>query len=552
MRSRGVLFSAALLSLSMLLALVTPGCRQDSPPSTPDDAGTPPAEPPPPENIPPLEVTNPVIPGDFADPSIIKVGGDYWASATSSEWGPHFPLLRSKDLLHWEQMGAVFTQPPSWAEANYWAPELVLDRDRIYVLYTARKKGGPLCVAMATAAQPQGPYTDQGPLVCEALGSIDGALIRDENERLFLVWKLDGNSAGLPTPLWAQALDMDGPTPRLVGEKTQLILNDTPWEGQLVEGAYLLRRQGWFYLFYAGSGCCGIDCNYGMGVARSRKLLEGWEKNPLNPIMRNNPSFRCPGHGSVVTDDQGRDYLLYHAYRTTDSIYVGRQGMLDAIQWGADGWPTINSRRGPGGKVRTQFDSFSDDFTAPTLALGWQWPQAFPPERSLAQGLLTLAPTADRAEHPLGAILARSTPTATYSAEAVLEVSSLTPGTRAGLSAVGDPENAFGISLRGDQVEIWRRSANQLRTFATLAAPPSTDGRLVLRMKVKAGHLFRFAVRTSESTWTDVGTELDGTRGEAGNGEPLPPWDRGVRVGLTVGGAPAASARFESLRIVPE
>ncbi|OJH41142.1 family 43 glycosylhydrolase [Cystobacter ferrugineus] len=556
MRSRGVSFSAALLSLSMSLALAVPGCTQDGPkppPVTPPVEPQPPEEPPAPA-LPPLEVTNPVLSGDFADPSVIKVGEDYWASATSSEWAPQYPLLHSKDLLHWEQVGTVFTQQPSWSEANYWAPELAVDKGRYYVFYTAKKKGGPLCVAVATASQPQGPYTDHGPLVCEELGSIDGALIRDENDELFLVWKLDGNSRGLPTPLWAQRLDVSGNEPRLVGDKTQILLNDTPWEGQLIEGPYLIKRDGWFYLFYAGAGCCGRDCNYGVGVARSRKLLEGWEKNPLNPIMKNNESFKCPGHGSVVTDAKGRDYLLYHAYRATDSVYVGRQGMLDVIQWGADGWPTINSRRGPGGKVLTQFAPFSDEFTSQSLAFGWQWPNAFPPVPSLANGLLTLGvPTTDRADRPVGAILARATNTGNYSAEAVLDVTGITPEAQAGLAAVGDWDNWIGVVLNGDKVEVWRRYEGQQVAVASLETPATADGKLSLRMKAKAGHLFLFSVRGQDGSWVDVGGEQDGGISYRKDGPILlPPWDRGVRVGLTTGGAPGASARFDSLRITPE
>jgi xylan 1,4-beta-xylosidase len=551
MRSRGVSFSAALLSLSVVMALAAPGCRQAPPQNPPVEQ--PPVEPPP-TPLPPLEVTNPVLSGDFADPSVIKVGEDYWASATSSEWAPQFPLLHSKDLLHWEQVGVIFTEQPAWSEANYWAPELAVDNGRYFVFYTAKKKGGPLCVAVATAPQPQGPYTDHGPLVCEELGSIDGALIRDENDRLFLVWKLDGNSRGLPTPLWAQQLSMSGDRPELVGEKTQILLNDTPWEGQLIEGPHLIKRNGWFYLFYAGAGCCGRDCNYAVGVARSRKLLEGWEKNPLNPIMKNNEFFKCPGHGSVVTDAQGRDYLLYHAYRTTDTVYVGRQGMLDVIQWGADGWPTLNSRRGPGsGKVLTQFAPFSDDFTSGTLAFGWQWPNASPPAWSLANGLLTLVPATGQADNPVGAILARSTHTGTYAAEVLLDVTGLTPAIQAGLAAIGDPDNSIGVVLHGAKVEVWRRYEGQQTTVAFIDAPATPDGKLALRMKAKAGHLFQFSARAGGGTWVDVGGEQDGGISYRKDGPILlPPWDRGVRVGLTAGGAPGASARFDSLRITPE
>src|SRR3954449_13435470 len=104
--------------------------------------------------------SNPVLAGDYPDPSIIRVGDDYWATATSSEWAPHFPLLHSRDLVNWEVVGAVFQRKPEWAESNFWAPEISEYKGRFYVIYTARRKGGPLCVASASATKPGGPYTD--------------------------------------------------------------------------------------------------------------------------------------------------------------------------------------------------------------------------------------------------------------------------------------------------------------------------------------------------------------------------------------------------------
>lgn len=541
MRSRGVFLSAALFSLTVLAALSAPSCTTD-PDTTPEEPVVPTPRPPPPQPPPPLEVTNPILPGDFADPSVIKVGDEYWASATSSEWAPQYPLLRSKDLLTWERVGTIFENPPEWSEANYWAPELATDKGRFFVFYTAKKRGGPLCVAVATAAQVQGPYTDHGPLVCQELGSIDGALIRDENDKLFMVWKEDGNSRGLPTPFWAQPLSEDGT--QLIGEKTQILLNDVPWEGQLIEGPHLIKRNGYFYVFYAGAGCCGRGCNYGVGVARSKKLLSGWEKHPLNPIMKNNEDWKCPGHGSVVTDNLGRDYFLYHAYSTKDTVYVGRQGLLDPIEWGEDNWPSINARRGPGGKLLAKPEAFADEFTTPTLNLAWQWPNGRKPTVTFADGLLTLVPPEARAEDVLGGVLGRYTSAGNYTAEAVLEVASLTAGTAAGLSAFGDPENALGVALHAGKVELWRRQGNRHEVLTTTDAPLTPAGKLHLRMVAKQGHLFQFSVSPEGTTWVNVGGEL--------NGDYLPPWDRGVRVALTVGGTVGASARFDSLRITPE
>jgi xylan 1,4-beta-xylosidase len=537
MRTRGVFLSAGLFSLSVLTALCVASCSDDK---TPEKPPTP--TPPPPA----LAITNPILPGDYADPSVVHVGSEYWAAATSSEWAPQFPLLKSTDLLHWEQVGNIFQTPPEWSDAHYWAPDLVVDKGRSFVLYTAQKKGGPLCVGVATAPQVAGPYTDRGPLVCQEDGSIDGGMIRDENDKLFLIWKEDGNSRGLPTPIWAQPMTEDGT--QLTGEPKQILVNDVPWEGQLIEGPNIIKRNGWFYAFYAGSGCCGRECNYGVGVARSKNLLTGWEKNPLNPIIKNNESFKCPGHGSVVTDDLGRDYFLYHAYRTTDTVYVGRQGMLDQIEWGEDGWPTVNSRHGPGGQVLAKAPAFVDDFTAATPTLGWQWPVGLKPTFSVANGELTLAPPAARELELNGGALARSTNAGNYTAETVLDLSGLTAGTAAGLSAFGDPDNAVGVSLHGSKVELWQRQWKDGKATtqvpASIDAPATPGGKLSLRMTARQGHLYRFSVSADGTTWTPVGDEL--------NGDYLPPWDRGVRVALTAGGVVGASARFDSLRITPE
>src|SRR5438477_11466406 len=86
---------------------------------------------------------NPVVPGDYPDPSVIRVGKEFWATATSSEWGPQFPLLRSTDLVNWEQAGNVFAHRPAWSAGNFWAPEISMYKDKYYVYYVGRKTGGP-------------------------------------------------------------------------------------------------------------------------------------------------------------------------------------------------------------------------------------------------------------------------------------------------------------------------------------------------------------------------------------------------------------------------
>jgi xylan 1,4-beta-xylosidase len=489
---------------------------------------------------------NPVIVGDYPDPSIIREGrNNFWATATSAEWSPFFPLFHSRDLVNWRQVTAAFRTPPKWSVNSYWAPEISEDRGRYYIYYTARKKNGPLCVAVATASRPSGPYTDYGPLVCQEVGSIDPVTARDEKNLNYLIWKEDGNSRNLPTPLWAQQLSDDGK--RLLGEKTELIRNDADWEGHVVEAPYILRRNGWFYLFYSGNACCGRGCNYALGVARARHLLGPWEKNPANPIMAANALWKCPGHGSVVTDVQGHTYLLYHAYSSRDSIFVGRQVLLDEIKWDASGWPAINGGKGPSGTAlaplqipeRPNQREFFDSFTAPQLKQGWLWPQANRPGIRLERrdgGWLTLTPGANAAtESFTGGVLARLSTDINYVATTVVKVSEMKGSARAGLSAYGDGEHALGISVGDGKIIVWTRAREGQRVAAEKLLPKSRL--LYLRMNA-SGEQIRFAFSHNGRDWED-----------AGGGKH--DWDSNVNVALTVGGDLSSSVQFGWLRIKP-
>lgn len=483
---------------------------------------------------------NPVVPGDFPDPSIIRVGKMYWATTTSSEWGPQFPLLKSADLVNWELAGAVFSHRPEWASGNFWAPEISEDRGRYLVYYVGRKRNGPLAVAVASASAPGGPYTDHGPLVAQAAGSIDPVPVTDENGVRYLIWKEDGNSRKLPTILWAQRLSEAGD--RLLGDPQELFRNDAPWEGAVVEGPFVVRREGWFYLFYSGNACCGAACNYALGVARSRSLLGPWEKNPANPILAGNDAWKCPGHGSIVQDEKNRYWLLYHSYSATNFIFTGREALLDEVRFESNGWPTINHGRGPSSLADSPLkrslpppQQFRDEFATAALLPGWQWPQENEPHvRTGEGGRLQLAPQPAFATNLLGAILARSAWTGDYTCST--ELGAVQPDASAGIAVIGDPGNALALVVSNDKLILWRVQQGRPRKLAERDAPKASR----LRFTTTKGKLFRFEAEI-EKHWQAVG--------EPQPGDNLPPWDRGIRVGLVVGGSAAAKADFLSFQI---
>ena len=482
---------------------------------------------------------NPVIPGDHPDPSVIRVGEEYWATTTSGTWEPEFSLFRSHDLVHWDISGAVFQNRPAWAERDFWAPEISTYNGRFFVYYTARKKGGPLCVAVATASTVSGPYIDHGPLVCQKLGSIDAMAATDELGLRYLIWKEDGNSRDQPTPLWSQRLSDDGL--KLMGRRVELIRNDpSSWEGGVVEGAFILRHGNWFYLFYSGNACCGRRCNYAVGVARATSVLGPYQKYAANPILAANETWQCPGHGSIVTDPEGRDFLLYHAYRKSESaFFLGREALLDQVIWGPDGWPKINDGHGPSGRRilgnERQVDSLFDEFEGQSLGNNWQWPQQNQPTILVAGGWLTLSATNKDAKDELGAVVSRPVTNPSFTATTSIDTLLMKPSSVAGLATYQNREDAVGITVGRGIVSTYVREHEKTQTRPCENA--ASRGRVYLRMTVTDGSRFRFAWSHDGENWKTCGNEI-----QAGQLES-------ARIALTVGGTKAVAARFDWLRV---
>ncbi len=496
-----------------------------------------------------VDYSNPVLPGDYPDPSVIRVGDEYWATATASEWGPIYPILHSKDLVNWELKGHIFNEKPAWSSANFWAPEFEFYKGKFYVYYVARNKtDNRLHIAVATAENPLGPWTDHGPMIGQPEGSIDAIIETDENGQRYMLWKNDGNSRGEPTFIFAQKLSDDGL--KLLGEMKPLIRNDQPWEGNLIEGPDVIKHGDYFYMFYAGAGCCGKNCSYGTGVARSKSLHGPYEKYSKNPILTHSETWRCPGHGTIVSTPDGRDFFLYHAYAVKGFQFIGRQGVLDEIKWGNDGWPMFNNAKSvstsavsPHGKAQKVDLEFMDDFATTNVNLRWQWPHAIDRNMKLEKGEMVLTSPASRSNELFGAVAAVQTTTADYAATTLINIRDMKPGTQVGLFAFGDLNNAIGITLGDGKVTLRREQKNKSETLGSVDAPSSA--KVYLRMEAKDGHLFHFSVWDGKN-WKTVGQKADL------EGDYLPPWDRGVRIALTAGGTENAVAKFDWLRVVPK
>ncbi|MGZ6706562.1 MAG: glycoside hydrolase family 43 protein [Solirubrobacteraceae bacterium] len=413
---------------------------------------------------------NPVLPGDYPDPTIVKAGSTFYASATSASWAPIFPVFRSRDLVRWERVGAVLQGAPKWANGNFWAPELVRWAGRFYAFYSASRKGGRPCIGVAVAARGEGPWTDKGPVLCRPGGTIDVDPVTNTDGTRWLVFKHMGPGGGI------SAIRFSPLRMKAVGHEYPLIAPDAPWEELVTEGPDVVVRGGSFYLFYAGGHCCRPPCTYAEGVARAPSLLGPYVKDPNNPLMTGNDAFKCPGHGTTVDLGAQGLYLLHHAYDASDALDGRRSGLLDRIDFDGDGWPQIAGGQGParsgpaplGAAEAPTGAGFTDGFDGGGLLPGWEWPWQAPPAVAVDRGVARFT---CRGGNRAVSYMARQVPADRFSAKTVI-VPGRRGGPAIGLSAHGPGHLLRGIELRDGAVRAFRDQSGAL-TFGPKAPAPA-------------------------------------------------------------------------------
>ena len=297
--------------------------------------------------VPPVATyVNPVLDKDFPDPAILRdADGWFYVFGTQSESDGRMlnvQVARSRDLVQWEHLGDALPEKPRWASTKQviWAPHVIRDTTggRYVMYYSAEPDGSDgKCLAVATSALPSGPYTDSGtPLLCgERFEQIDPMAFDDpKTGKRLLYW---GSAS---KPIRVRELAPDRMRFAADSVAVDLIFADPsrPYS-RLVEGAWVIYRTGTYYLFYSGDRCCGASVNYALMVARSKDAFGPFELLGT-PILERSAQWDAPGHNCVVTDDQGIDWVLYHAVRDAPR----RLMLLDRIEY-RDGWPRISGSR---------------------------------------------------------------------------------------------------------------------------------------------------------------------------------------------------------------
>ena len=319
---------------------------------------------------------NPIIPGFYPDPSICRVGEDYYLVTSSFEFFPGVPLWHSRDLVNWQQEGYILTRESQLPLKNcrisggIYAPTLRYHDGKFYMITTNTHFGGNFIV---TADDIHGPWSD--PVWIQHDG-IDPSLFWDDDGKVYYIgtW-IDGDD-----PQGIGQFQLDPSTGEKLSE-TKIIWYGTG--GRCPEAPHMYKLNGWYYLMLAEGG---TEYGHMVTMARSRNVWGPFESCPRNPILSHRDDIRSPfqaiGHADITTDVEGNWWMVFHGIRPTNAQlhHIGRETMLSPFVWDENGWPVVNGGKsitaemtGPGTGTQLRRKKWRDDFDGEAFHARWSW-----------------------------------------------------------------------------------------------------------------------------------------------------------------------------------
>lgn len=444
---------------------------------------------------------NPVLQGDYSDPDAVRVGDDYYLTASSFTNVPGLPILHSKDLVNWTLIGHALARnvPDSHHSVprhggGVWAPAIRHHAGTFMIYYPDPDFG----IFVVTATDPKGPWTTPV-LVDGAKGAIDPAPFWDDDGQAYLAMAFAGSRAGFNNVIRIKKMSADGT--RVVDDgidvvdggklpKVRTSQGDKPWF--TLEGPKLYKRNSWYYIFApAGSVKGGWQ-----GVFRSRSIQGPYEARSV--LDQGVTELNGPHQGAWVDTPGGENWFLH--FQDTDSY--GRRVLLQPMVWGKDGWPIIGERQNGEafGQPVTRYrkpdvpqqpravpvvnDAFGDGYH-----LGWQW-SANPGEDWVdcsVKGKLRLKSVSSSANlWEAGNLLTQKLPGMTFSATTQLSLNANLPGERAGLLVLGYDYGWIGLEKTADGVrlvQVSRPRSNLGGAETVLTAPVQVNGPVWVRVR---------------------------------------------------------------------
>ncbi len=347
------------------------------------------------------EYTNPIMAGFYPDPSICRVGTDYYLVNSTFAYFPGITVHASKDLVHWKLLGYVLDDPEVFnldsagVSRGIFAPAIRYDRGVFYVTCTLVDKGGNF---VATAKNPAGPWSK--PAWLPEINGIDPSLFFDDNGKSYIVYN---SVAPDDKPLYSghrtiRIREFDAEKLTVVGEERILINGGTniAEKPAWIEGPHIFKKDGSYYLICAEGG---TEDNHSEVVFKSGTIDGPYLPHKNNPILtqrdldpRRSHPITCTGHADFVETPKGNWYAVFlgcRPYPPFGELYynTGRETFLAPVKW-HNGWPTIISKNR---EVKYRYPSplpvsaeeadiphsgnleYSDNFSSSSLNPNWEF-----------------------------------------------------------------------------------------------------------------------------------------------------------------------------------
>lgn len=468
---------------------------------------------------------NPVIYADYSDPDVVRVGEDFFMTASSFNCVPGLPVLHSKDLVNWTLIGyaldklepeEVFNKPQHGK--GVWAPCIKYHNDEFYIYYPDPDFG----IFMVKAADPRGPWS-KPILVKGGKGLIDPSPLWDDDGKAYLTYALAGSRAGVKSILLVAEMDPSGE--RLIGES--VIVFDGHDKHPTIEGPKFYKRNGYYYIFAPGGG-----------------VKEGWQvvlrsKNVFGPyedritLTQGNTDINGPHQGAWVELENGESWFVHFQ----DKGAYGRIVHLNPVIW-KDDWPVmgvdkdgdgtgepVSTYRKPdtGRKYPAAAPVVNDEFDSNKIGLQWQWhanPQqlwAFPMG---AHGVLRLysVPLPENFTNffDVPNLLMQKLTAPEFTATTKLTFTPRLEREKAGLIVMGRDYSYLSLEYRNGKTFISQtvcKNADQGASETQGAGKEVKTGEIYLRVKVSKDAICEFSYSEDGRKFTAVGEPFKAREG---------------------------------------
>jgi alpha-N-arabinofuranosidase len=507
------------------------------------------------EKAPPSDTQfyNPILAGFHPDPSICRVGDDYYLINSSFSFFPGVPIYHSTDLVNWTQIGNALDRAStlnldgSGVSGGIYAPAITYYNGLFYIITTNLSGGGNFYI---TAANPAGPWSD--PVWLPEIKGIDPSLFFDDDGKGYIVHngpppddkpQYKGHRA-----IWLWEFD----PLKKSADHGRIIVNggtDLSKNPVWIEGPHLFKRNGYYYLSAAQGG---TEKNHSQVVFRTKSLSEKFEPFPDNPILtqrgmdatRPDP-VTSTGHADMVETQHGEWWAVFLGIRTyeDDLSNIGRETFLLPVTW-HDDWPIILKKgeilphlvkrpnlpsAPPSTRPLTGTVVWRDDFKTTELDKSWLflrtprdhwWSLSAKPGSLLIAPrfvALTSVPNKDLKLNGNPSFIAQRLQHADFSASTVLMVNQSMVNCDAGFAALQNDANYFFLGVRtvkGKSPRIFlEQNTKKSKAPEIIASESLPIGLHKIELRIKgAGRLYSFSYRTDPAgAWKTIAEQVDGS-----------------------------------------